>query len=59
MKRITELRNKAGLTQQQLAKVARVRQASISEWERGDTEPTVASLKKIAKALKTSVSELL
>jgi len=59
MKRITELRNKAGLTQQQLAKVARVRQASISDWERGDKEPTVASLRKLAKALKTSILEFL
>jgi transcriptional regulator with XRE-family HTH domain len=59
MKRITELRIKAGLTQQQLAKAAKVRQASISNWERGDKEPTVASLRKLAKALKTQVSEFL
>ena len=59
MTRIAKRRIGANLTQQQLAKVARVRQASISDWECGKKEPTLASLRKIARALKTEVSNLL
>jgi transcriptional regulator with XRE-family HTH domain len=59
MKRLTELRNRASLTQQQLAKMAKVRQASISDWERGEKQPTIASVRKLAKALKTTISELI
>lgn len=59
MKRLTELRNRAGLTQRQLALKAKVRQASICNWEQGIEQPTVLSLRKLAKALKTSLSELL
>ena len=49
----------AGLTQQQLSEAADVRQATISDIERGEIEPTVATLKKLAAALNVEVGDLI
>lgn len=59
MKQLADLRKNAGLTQEQLAKAAKVRQATISDWERGEQVATLASIRKLAKALKCKLEELL
>lgn len=53
-KRIQERRQLLGLTQQQLADLLGVRQATISKWERGDRRPSHHYIPRVAKALGTS-----
>lgn len=55
---ILQLRKKAGLTQRQLADLAEVDQAAVSNWELGKCEPQRKTIPKIAKALGCSVEEL-
>ena len=50
-KRIKEARQKAGLTQKQLAKIAGVAEITVSQYERGKRTPTIDQLEKIAGAL--------
>lgn len=57
--RLKEWRDKRGLSQAELAKLARVRQPTISDIETGKmTDPGVATLGKLAKALRVRVSTL-
>jgi len=56
--RILQLRTEANLTQTQLAEKAELSTDSISRIERGQRAPSIESLEKIAKALKTQVREL-
>jgi len=49
--RIARRREQLGLTQQQVAERAGVRQAEISRIERGKANPTQTTLEKIAAAL--------
>jgi len=58
-RKLNEARMTAGLTQQQLSEAADVRQATISDIERGEIEPTVATLKKLAAALNVEVGDLI
>jgi XRE family transcriptional regulator, regulator of sulfur utilization len=53
---IKEIRKSRGMTQGTLAKKVGITQTSISQFECGLHRPGEASLKKIAKALKTSVA---
>ena len=55
---VRRLRLEAGLSQEELAQAADVRQALISEVERGEANPTLESLTKIANALKVQLSDL-
>ena len=55
---IRVLRQKAGMTQEQLAKKMNVGQAAVSRWESGDTKPLKKYRKKLAKALGCTVDEL-
>ena len=48
---VARLRIERGLTQAQLAELVGTKQPSIARLERGDSEPSVALLRKIAKAL--------
>ncbi|SKA06109.1 Helix-turn-helix [Pilibacter termitis] len=48
---IIRLRDKAGLTQSQLAELIGTKQSAIARLENGDTIPTVQTLNKIAHAL--------
>lgn len=57
--KIKELREKAGLTMTKLAERSGVAQPLISRYESGKHVPGQAHLKKIARALKVSLSELL
>ena len=55
---VRQLRQDAGLSQQELAEAAEIRQALISEIERGEANPTLESLVKLAEALKVDLSRL-
>ena len=55
---IRELRDKAGLSQEQLAGHANLHRTYVSDIERGARNPTVAVIKVLADALKTVPSEL-
>ena len=47
---IISLRNEKGLTQGQLASLAKISQANISKFENKNSQPSLATLKKIADA---------
>lgn len=57
--RVKELRLQKGLSQQQLASKIDFEKANMSRFEAGATNPTVATLYKIAQALDVTLSELL
>lgn len=56
---IAARRQALGLTQAQLAEKAGVIQQTIDKWERGERNPGVPSLKKLAAALGCSVADLI
>ena len=58
-KRIQELRKAHGWTQKELAERLCVTDKSVSKWERGLNYPDMALLEPLAKALDTTVVELL
>ena len=57
--RIKEIRKEKGITQAQLAKLLGVTQGAIQFWENGEREPTLKTLKDIAKVLNCEAWELL
>ena len=59
MNRIKELRNKAGLRQEDLAKKLNVAQNTLSYWESGKTEPSGEALIKLADILGTTTDNIL
>lgn len=56
--RLKELREDAGLSQRQLAKITGVSNAAISRWESGRI-PTHKYLRKLSDALGVPISELI
>lgn len=52
------LRQKAGMTQAQLAKKMNVDQTTVSRWESGDTKPLRKLHKKLARVLGCAVEDL-
>lgn len=56
-KRLTQLREKAGLSQYKLSKAAGIPQQSISRYESGYNIPTVTQLEKLCTALNVSLAE--
>jgi transcriptional regulator with XRE-family HTH domain len=57
--KLKAIRTRRGLTQVELAKKLTVSQAFIAQLETGEQDnPTLATLKRVAKALKCKVSEL-
>lgn len=50
---LKELRIKAKLTQAELARKLNVTQQTVSQWESGNAKPTIDTIVKIAKVLKT------
>lgn len=52
---IKEAREKQGLTQEQVAKKAGIDTNYYARVERGDPEPRIEIINKIAKALKTKI----
>ena len=56
---IKELRNEAGLTQEQLGFEADLRRTFISVLELGQQQPTLTTIFKLAKALKVPASKIM
>lgn len=56
---VSKLRFERGLTRQQLAEAAGMRQTRIAELERGDGNPRLETLTRIANALRVDVAALL
>ena len=59
MKRLRELRDAKGWTQQRFADASGVSQTFISELETGKKQPTVSVAIKLARALGVQLGELL
>ena len=57
--KIKELRNKAGLTQKDLADQLHVTYQAVSRWENDDAEPSIGTLKEMCGILNCSIEELL
>ena len=57
--RIKFIRNKYGISQEELAFKASISTTYMGQLERGEKSPTVDTVFKLAKALDTSISELL
>lgn len=55
---LKELRLKAGLTQEQVAKLVDVDQAAVSYWESGKYKPLRKYQRKLAKLYGCTVDEL-
>lgn len=51
-------RQRAGMTQTQLAEAIGVKQKDVSRWEAGQIEPGVLIVKKMAQALGCSMDDL-
>ncbi|HZS59719.1 MAG TPA: helix-turn-helix transcriptional regulator [Gemmatimonadaceae bacterium] len=59
-RRLRELREARGLTQAELAEMAGLRRATVTEWENEDRQrPVIDVLVKLAKALGVEPGELL
>lgn len=56
--KLKELRIKANLTQEELAKKMDISSKTIGRWENQDTAPDITKLKKICKILKCNMSDL-
>ena len=57
--RLRELRQKKGITLKQLSEISGVSIQQLSRYERGEISPSADPLTRIAKALDTSVDEIL
>ena len=56
---ITELRKKAGLSQEDLARKVFVTRQAVSRWENGETVPNTDTLKLLSKVFDVSINTLL
>lgn len=56
---LRELREKKGLTQEQLAERVIVTRQAVSRWETGETQPNTDTLKLLSKELDVSINTLL
>ena len=56
---ILELRNKAGLSQDDLAEKVFVTRQAVSRWENGETIPNIETLKLLSKFFDISINTLL
>ena len=57
-RRIASLRQRAGLTQNDVAEVCLVTVQAVSKWDRGLSCPDALMLERIAKALGVEIQEL-
>lgn len=55
---IRVVRKKCGITQAQLAEKIGVNQKAVSQWERGDTNPSADKLPAIAATLGCTIDDL-
>ena len=58
MNKIREFRKKKKLSQSDIAKIMKVKQNTISQWELDRTLPNVKRALELAKVLETTVEEL-
>jgi len=56
--RLNALRKQRGLTQKQLANIADVHYVSLARLEAGRADPRLSTLRKLAKALRVSIADL-
>ena len=56
---LKDLREKNGLTQEQLAERAMVTRQAVSRWENGETQPNTDTLKLLSKEFNVSINTLL
>lgn len=56
---LKEVRNKAGLTQQDIADKLKVDRSSVAKWESGEAMPRVDKLKQLAIILDCTIDDLL
>ena len=54
---ILELRNKAGLSQDELAERVYVTRQAVSRWENGETTPNIETLKLLSKLFNVSIKQ--
>ncbi len=59
MNRIKELRTEKGMLQSDLAKLLKIGQATISNWENGRTEPDQDALREMSKLFDASIDYIL
>lgn len=59
MKNIKRLRQKRGLTQEELGSKLHVTRQAVSNWETGKNQPDIELLKSLAEAFEVDVTELL
>ena len=59
MKNIKRLRQRKGLTQEELGSKLHVTRQAVSNWETGKNQPDIEILKSLAETLEVDVSELL
>ncbi len=57
--RLRKLRQDRQLPQDDVARAIGVRVQAVSEWERGEAEPRVASLRELAKLFGVTLDELI
>lgn len=57
--KLRELRKEKEMTQEEMAKALNVSTAGYGNYERGRTEPDIATLKRISAILNVSLDELL
>ena len=57
--RLKEIRNKTGLTQEEVSVKLGVNQNTISQWETGERMPRAEKLIQLAKLFNCTVDELL
>lgn len=56
--KLREARQRAGMTQAQLAEAIGCKQKDVSRWEAGQIEPGVLTVKKMAQALGCIMDDL-
>ena len=56
-KRVKELRNKIGLSQEELADIAQLDRTYITSVERGKRNISIVNVEKLAKALQVTLAE--
>jgi len=56
---LKDLREKSGLTQEQLAEKVLVTRQAVSRWETGETQPNTETLKLLSREFNVSINTLL
>ncbi len=57
-KRVRQLRDERGISQEKLGELAKVHRTYVGMIERGEKNITLGNIEKLAKALKVSVTDL-